>query len=215
MNVFVLTTGRTGSTTFYKACRHISNYSVSHESRCMIIGDDRLQFSDFHIEVDNRLSFFLGTLDKLYGDDAIYIHLLRNEELVVNSYNKRWYGRNSIMNTFAEAIHYFRVKNLSSKQKEDLTRSYVKTTNDNIDLFLKDKSKVLVISLENILNDYKEFWKFIKAEGDLNKALSTFSKRYNTTEEYLEKVRKEQKKKQKINFFERINKRLKSLSYSI
>ena len=33
MNVFVLCTGRSGSVTFYNVCKHIKNYTTSHESR--------------------------------------------------------------------------------------------------------------------------------------------------------------------------------------
>ena len=32
MRVFVLCTGRSGSTTFVRACQHIDNYTASHES---------------------------------------------------------------------------------------------------------------------------------------------------------------------------------------
>lgn len=60
MNVFVLTTGRSGSTTFYKACRHISNYTCGHESNWSLIGKERLNYPENHIEVDNHLVWMLG-----------------------------------------------------------------------------------------------------------------------------------------------------------
>ncbi len=44
MNVFVLTTGRSGSLTFAEACRHISNYSSGHETRVGLIGAERLAY---------------------------------------------------------------------------------------------------------------------------------------------------------------------------
>lgn len=56
MNVFVLNSGRCGSTTFIAACRHITNYSSGHESRATLIGEERLAYPTQHIEADNRLS---------------------------------------------------------------------------------------------------------------------------------------------------------------
>ena len=35
-NVFVLCTGRCGSTTFTQACQHIQNYTASHESKISV-----------------------------------------------------------------------------------------------------------------------------------------------------------------------------------
>jgi len=78
MNVFVLNTGRCGSTTFARACRHISNFSSAHESRTYLFGEERLAYPSNHIEVDNRLSWLLGRLDRKYGDRAVYVHLKRN-----------------------------------------------------------------------------------------------------------------------------------------
>ena len=56
MNVFVLCTGRCGSTTFACACRHIENYTAAHESRSHLAGPERFAYPEDHIEVDNRLS---------------------------------------------------------------------------------------------------------------------------------------------------------------
>ncbi|MEJ1383421.1 MAG: hypothetical protein RPV21_03475, partial [Candidatus Sedimenticola sp. (ex Thyasira tokunagai)] len=67
MNIFILNTGRCGSTTFIEACRHITNYSAAHESRIQLIGDRRLAYPQNHIEADNRLSWLLGRLEHTYG----------------------------------------------------------------------------------------------------------------------------------------------------
>ena len=64
MNIFVLNTGRCGSTTFIKACQHIRNYTALHESRANRIAEQRLAYPRDHIEADNRLSWFLGRLDR-------------------------------------------------------------------------------------------------------------------------------------------------------
>ena len=89
MNVFVLCTGRSGSTTFYRACRHITNYSAGHELNTSEVGRARLDYPEDHIEVDNRLSWLLGRLDQAYGDRAFYVHLTREEEPTARSFDRR------------------------------------------------------------------------------------------------------------------------------
>src|SRR3972149_9948429 len=90
MNVFVLTTGRSGSLTFATACGHITNYTTGHETRRMLLGAERLAPPARHIEVDNHLAWFLGRLDGAYGDGAFYVHLRRDDEAVAASYSRRW-----------------------------------------------------------------------------------------------------------------------------
>jgi len=89
MNVFVLCTGRSGSHTFAKACGHIDNYSVSHESR-NLNKVRTINYPDSHIEVDNKLSYFLGRLDKKFGHDPIYVHLIRDKKDTANSFKSRY-----------------------------------------------------------------------------------------------------------------------------
>ncbi|MCS3662077.1 hypothetical protein [Salinibacter ruber] len=89
MNVFVLCTGRCGSTTFARACEHIENYSAAHESRAGKI-KGRVNYPARHIEVDNRLSWFLGRLDEVYGDDLFYVHLRRNPRATAESFADRY-----------------------------------------------------------------------------------------------------------------------------
>lgn len=84
-NVFALTAGRTGSTTFIEACQHATNYTAAHESGKGIVLADRLRFPDQHIEADNRLTWFLGPLGERYPD-AIYVHLVRDREAVARSW---------------------------------------------------------------------------------------------------------------------------------
>ena len=89
MNVFILNSGRCGSTTFIKACQHITNYSSAHESLSTETGPLRFNYPPNHIEADNRLSWLLGRLDKVYGDRAFYVHLKRNPEDTIRSFSRR------------------------------------------------------------------------------------------------------------------------------
>jgi hypothetical protein len=184
MNVFVLCTGRCGSETFTRACEHIKNYTVAHESNNRPWVKDRyrsLRFPPRHIEVDNRLSWFLGALEKEYGPRAFYVHLLRRREEVAGSLVAR--GEHSILYTFATGtLQYFAaVRKLSTKERYQIGLQYWDTVNDNIKAFLRDKPHQMTMWLHDIKGPYGKFWESIEAEGDLDAALTEWDIRYNAT----------------------------------
>jgi hypothetical protein len=186
-NVFVLSTGRCGSKTFAKACRHIGNYTSAHESQNRWFHPDvtqpyrDLRYPSHHIEVDNRLSWFLGTLDKRYGKEAFYVHLLRRPEEVGRSLMVR--GEDSILFSFASGIlqHFSEARRLSEAQRYDVALQYCETVNDNIELFLRDKPQQMTMWLHEIREPFREFWTRIGAEGDLGAALGEWDVRHNAT----------------------------------
>lgn len=178
MNVFVLNTGRCGSTTFMKACQHISNFSSSHESRSGLLGDAHFNYPDNHIEVDNRLSWFLGRLDRRYGDNAIYIHLKRETEAVAKSYA----GRSSpggVIHAYKNGGMLTRFQDCHSDMSVAL--DYCDTVNSNIELFMKDKTQIMEFNIEDAKNDFKKFWDLINAEGNIDAALAEYDICYNNT----------------------------------
>ncbi len=174
MNIFILNTGRCGSTTWIKACRHIGNYSSAHESRVHLIGAQRLAYPDRHIEADNRLSWFLGRLDQRYGDRAFYVHLSREPEDTVFSFTRRM--EYPIMQAYREGI----LLNADPGYRpEDLARDYIDTVESNIVLFLKDKHNRMAARLGSSKADFEIFWRVINAEGDLAATLAEFDVCYN------------------------------------
>lgn len=176
MNIFVLNTGRCGSTTFIKACQHISNFSSSHESCMHELGSKRLDYPQQHIEADNRLSWFLGRLDKKYGDAAFYVHLKRDKQAVINSFVKREdYG---IIKAYREGI-LMQEKSLQSPV--ELVADYVFTVEENINHFLKNKKNKMEFNLESAKTDFKLFWNKISAQGDIDAALSEWEVYYNAS----------------------------------
>jgi hypothetical protein len=176
MNIFVLNTGRCGSTSFIMACRHITNFTCAHESRTGKLEDDRFAYPENHIEADNRLSWLLGRLDKIYGDHAIYIHLKRNENDTARSLVKR-YSR-GIMRAYRKGGILLKLPRESDPMAVAL--DYCHTVDSNIELFLRDKTKTMVINIEDISRDFTAFWKLIGAEGDIHAALAEFNNHYNT-----------------------------------
>lgn len=179
MNIFVLCTGRCGSTTFYKACSHIDNYTSAHESRSSLICPEHFNYPLNHIEVDNRLSWFLGKLDDNYGDDAFYVHLKRDILATAQSFLKRWdYG---IIGAYSRQIIMGQMRKLPFENSLDVCIDYCETVNSNINLFLKDKNKKMIFLLENADKDFKIFWDRIHADGNFNLALSEWKIPYNAS----------------------------------
>lgn len=178
MNVFVLSTGRCGSSTFAQACKHIENYSAAHESRISHV-EKRVAYPDDHIEVDNHLAWFLGRLDESYGDDAFYVHLKRDLEETARSRMRRAEGKidPSLMWAYGKRI----IWENESADLLDICRHYCETVNSNIGLFLKDKSKTMEFLLESAQTDFQKFWTNIGATGDVESALKEWDRRYNAT----------------------------------
>jgi len=175
MNVFILNTGRCGSSAFIKACSHITNYSSAHESRNGLLQKNRFNYPKNHIEADNRLSWLLGKLDEAYGNNAIYVHLKRSKKDTAKSFVRRY--SHGIIKTFRSNF-----KRFWSKESEpiDIAIDYCNTVNSNINFFLKDKKHKMLINIENIDKDFMLFWKLIDAKGNINNALDEFNIRHNS-----------------------------------
>lgn len=153
----------------------MTNFSSSHEARSSKFGDERLAFPPNHIEIDNRLSWFLGRLEKEYGDDAVYVHLIRDPLKVAESYNRRWNYYGSIAMAYTLGILKSNKFGISS------CIDYVRTVTENIEAFLVSKSRVFVIDIQNPKDQFKLFWQEIGAEGELNQALAEFDHTYDTS----------------------------------
>ena len=176
MNVFILNSGRCGSTTFIKACQHITNYTAAHESLLSKTGAQRFNYPDNHIEADNRLSWLLGRLDKQFPDNVFYVHLTRNEHDVAASFSKRiGFG---ILKAYEQGILMHEQHLLPA---QDIAEDYIETVDSNIKLFLKGTTRKINISLETVKTDFSRFWDKIGAEGDLDKALMEWDVNYNAS----------------------------------
>jgi len=88
MRIFVIGTGRCGTMTFSKACKHITNFTSGHETSGRLPIKEKLIYPDNHIEIDPSLSYFIPILREKYPD-ALFVHLQRERESCVNSLMKR------------------------------------------------------------------------------------------------------------------------------
>lgn len=182
MRVFVLSTGRCGSSTFVKSCEHLTNYTSGHESRRRTILDDRFDYPDQHIECDNRLSWFLGGLGEQFDNtDCFYVHLTRDRNSVASSFLNRWDSgyRGSIIRAFAHGM-LMEGNDWREEERLDVCRFYVDTVNTNITEFLKTRPS-MTVQLENVGEDFTEFLNRIDARGDLDAALREWRTRHNAS----------------------------------
>ena len=174
-NVFVLCTGRCGSLTFARACSHLTNYTAAHESRASVIGHDRLDYPANHIEADNRLAWFLGRLDRKYGKDAFYVHLVRERNACAESFARRHQGGLMVAYRHCLAIDAGYV------EPDVIARDLLDTITENIALFLRDKPKVMRIRMEDAADRFGGFMDWIGAEGDTDAAIREWSIKHNAS----------------------------------
>jgi hypothetical protein len=175
VRAFVLGTGRCGTTTFAKACESITNYTVGHETQARQV-KNRLGFPDHHIEVDHRLAWFLGTIDVMYRDEPVYVHLTRNPDKVARSWAAKAKHKPGQAATWSETVIYQPQKKIAPLVTAKLM---VESVNHNIDLFLKDKTKVVRMRIEDPHDAFDEFWRLIGAEGNRRKAHDELKVRHN------------------------------------
>jgi len=180
MRVFILCTGRSGSSAIIKACKHIENYTTGHETLTEKIAIERFHYPDNHIEADNRLSWQLGQINKLFGDETFYVHLKRDKDAVAKSFMRRFFQW-SIIDVYCEGIKKTPPFKLKRSERLAACYDYIETVNSNIEFFLSDKTKKMEIHLENIENEFPEFWKQINASGNLEKALNEFQTKHNAS----------------------------------
>ncbi|SLN47914.1 hypothetical protein [Roseisalinus antarcticus] len=179
-NIFVLNTGRCGSTTLARACGHLTSHTAAHESRSHLTGPARLDYAPGHIEVDNRLAWFLGRLEQRWGDRAAYVHLTRDPEAVARSFARR---RNpGILAAYRNGILLGAAWKTKELERIDLARDYVATVTANIETFLAGKSHVTAMSLESMAEDFPRFAAWIGARGDIAAGLAEIAQRHNASE---------------------------------
>lgn len=178
--ILVLCTGRCGSTTFARACGHLSGWTTGHETRTHLTGTARFDWPARHIEIDNRLAWLLGRLDRHWGDRAAYVHLTRDPEAVAQSFATRVHG--GILRAYRADILARSLTRTPRAQVIDICRDYVDTVTENILHFLRDKTHVLPMRLETLVQDFDLFCGWAGISGDLTAARAQLAIRHNATD---------------------------------
>lgn len=193
-NVFVLGTGRCGTTTLIRACEYIENFSCGHETRSTLLGDERIAYPPHHIEADNRLTWFLPRLEKTFpAESTLFVHLKRNAENTARSFALR--KREGIMRAYREGI--LMRGNQKTLHDEDiaLAKDYIQCVNENIQAFLSNKPHVMQMDLETLNNDLPKLWRYINAKGNLESAITSTNIKHNTSQDYIKKKRRNRLKR--------------------
>lgn len=180
-NIFVLCTGRCGSVTFAQACKHLDNYTAGHESQADLIGRARLIYPDHHIEVDNRLAWYLGRIGASYSNEStLYVHLKRDPEEVAQSHLARWDAkfRASMIRAYGHGI-VTKTKDWPVERRIDVCRDHVATVTANIEEFLRYRRSVTV-RLEEAKTDFAVFLDAAKATGDIEAAIAEWDVKHNS-----------------------------------
>jgi hypothetical protein len=159
--------------TFAKACEHMTNYSSGHESLKGKVGVARFAYPDNHIESDNRLSWMMGRLLERFGDEAFYVHLVRDREATAASFDERWSWRHSIVRAYAQGVL------CTDRRDHAMSLDYWDTVNANIRAFLRERAHTATVRLEHAEADFEALWDGIGAEGDKKAALRQWSVQHN------------------------------------
>jgi len=179
MRIFVTGTGRCGSVTFSRACRHATNYTVGHETHTnkrvdgKMVGDIlNLEYPDDHIEVSPQLAIQIPLLRDRYPD-ARFVHLVRADR---DACARSLAGR-SDMRAFARY-------NFLSEGDDFEAVSYaiydtMRSTIDDALAGLYARAQATRLELEIIKTHWRHFWAWIKAEGDFDASLAEWNRRYN------------------------------------
>jgi hypothetical protein len=182
VRAFILCTGRSGSVTFIRSCRHMDNYTAGHESLAPAVGAARFAYPEHHVEADNRLAWFLGELGARFAADALFVHLRRDPDEVAESFLRRWDNghRANIVKAFGEAVVPHRSEP-PAEERPALARFYVDTVRSNIEAFLATVPYSMTFDLETAKEQLPEFWYRLGAEGDLDAAVAEFDQRHNAS----------------------------------
>lgn len=137
-----------------------------------------MAFPERHIEVDNRLSWFLGQLNSHYGNNAYYVHLRRDRREVIDSFARR--TGSQLMKSFARGLLQMKPSAAISASRHELAADLVDAITENIAWFLRDKTNVMEFCMEAASEKFPEFWTWIGAEGNLDAAISEWRVRHNS-----------------------------------
>ena len=178
MRVFVLGTGRCGTTTMAEAFKHADNYTAGHETKANSFYEP-LEYPDWHVESDCRLAWFLGELERAYPD-ALYVHMIREREDFVRSIVARGadiqYGPRSILRAFGASVLQQGEDFLDDPDR--VARRLWDAVNANLEVFLRDKRHVTVW-LHELTERFPEVWELAGAEGDFEAALAETRTKHN------------------------------------
>lgn len=157
-----------GTSTFIRACRHLTNFTVGCSAAIPLIGEPQFQYPDNHIEVDPRLVWFLGPLMRRYPD-AVYVHLRRREEDVIASLMN--FPIRSSQEPLLKALQGMLPPDASTELRRSVLQMYVNSVNASAETFLRTRSS-MNLWLHGMRESFPVFLDYIGAQGDISAAVA-------------------------------------------
>ncbi|NDU99871.1 hypothetical protein [Pseudoroseicyclus tamaricis] len=178
-HVFVLSAGRTGTTTFARAAAALPGFTAGHESRAEAHLAERLDYPDRHIEADNRLVFFLPQLEARFGPRAHYVYLRREPAEIAASYARRWHLTVSIPRAFTQGV---RMRPRTRRGEVTAAcRDYADWVDSTVSLFLASQRHAMVVDLAEAEAGFARVAEWIGAGEVPQAARDAWGERHNAT----------------------------------
>lgn len=167
-NVFVVGTGRCGTTTFAAACRYATNKTVSREGQAG--GVYQLdKYPDSHIEVDAPLAFWMPRLRLLYPG-CRFVHLVRYADrdgclasMVTHDPD--------ICRFFGQMVYHF-----ADCEPMDGAAALYEIVNDMI-----GGPDVLRVRLREVKERWGQVWEWMECEGNFEQSREEWNVRHNSS----------------------------------
>lgn len=163
MNIFVVGTGRCGTTSFAEACRYMSSFTVGHETNAV-----GLRYPTNHIEVNSQLTWRTPALIQKYPE-ALWVHLIRERESCAESIAQM--GGGSVVAGLQQLY-----PSLYPDDPLEAARIFYDMANDVIVATIPRRK---ILFLETIQEEWPSFWKWACAEGDYDGSLASWSVKKN------------------------------------
>lgn len=168
MNIFVVGTGRCGTTTFSKACGFATNKTVSHER----LAGSVYRLTDYppnHIEVDAPLSFWLPRLRTIYPG-CRFVHLVRHADRsgCIDSMSSH---DPDICGAFGRMLFHY--PECSAREGAEAMYDVINEMVNGAD--------VLRVLLREVQSRWHEVWEWMECDGDFEKSRSEWNVKYNAT----------------------------------
>lgn len=174
MRVFVVGTGRCGTSTFRHAASLALNKSVRQESAYWN-GVSHREYLDGCIEIGHQLTWVLSYLLHRYRDSKI-VHLVRDKESCVRSLQKNGLGTiPSWYNMLYAGCHE---NGNPCPPCSDLFDIYYDQVNFSIPN-VTPTHRYFRLKLEAAKEQWRACWDWMSCEGDFERSLACWAKKYN------------------------------------
>lgn len=175
-NVFVISPGRTGTAALSKALVHLDGFTAGHETADGELAANRFPYPERHVEIDNRLTWMLGTLVKAHApEETLIILVKRDRDAVAKSYLQRFLVPNGILASYSDGVIRHGGRTL------EVARDYVSTVYDQLDLLKTSGFEVAEFEHQELRELVRFIFDRLGDPGSLEDALEAIASPINSS----------------------------------